>query len=84
MRRTLSEHTFAHRAAELDRIIRSNLAKKFGKGRWMPMSGLLRPLWFEPVRHCYRLVTTEITGNLCFLETPGSANCLVLPRDGSG
>ena len=31
MRKTLSEHTFAHRAAELDRIIRSNLAKKTGK-----------------------------------------------------
>jgi spore maturation protein CgeB len=31
-RRTLSQHTFAHRAQELDRIIRSTLAKKAGRG----------------------------------------------------
>lgn len=36
MRRTLREHTFEHRAAELDRIIRTSLVKRSGQGGAAP------------------------------------------------
>jgi FkbM family methyltransferase len=33
------------------------------------MKGLIRPLWFEPVRHCYRLARDRNYRTLCFLES---------------
>lgn len=32
------------------------------------MTGIVRPLWFEPVRHCYRLVKDPCYRTLCLLE----------------
>lgn len=32
------------------------------------MSGLIRPFWFEPVRHCYRLMSDKNYRALCLLE----------------